>query len=277
MFCKYCGHKLDEDAKFCSFCGKPQDIANDIHENALEQHQDITQEPEKPTYIVEHNDVKFDILPLAFKYRIFDNRKSASIRTYIEIEVRKITGCGTISAHRFISKIINDKKCYDLYEIEKNKSIAKSLQKGNFNRNINGLIINAVDFCMEYHLFEKKNKRNDAYYYISVKTKCGLSSAIKFVDSIINDNEIRDICLSKKENEEIIFNDEEKELDASGEIFCPKCHSTKVYVDKKGYSLKKGIIGTIAIGPIGLIAGKHKSNNLKCTCIKCGYSWEIKN
>lgn len=34
MFCKYCGNKLNDDAKYCSFCGKPTNIKiNDIQKN----------------------------------------------------------------------------------------------------------------------------------------------------------------------------------------------------------------------------------------------------
>ena len=53
----------------------------------------------------------------------------------------------------------------------------------------------------------------------------------------------------------------------SDKTTCPKCHGHHVHIDKKGYGLKKGVIGAILLGPVGLIAGKHKSNQLRYTCL----------
>lgn len=58
-----------------------------------------------------------------------------------------------------------------------------------------------------------------------------------------------------------------------GWLHCPNCHSTDIYIDKKGYSLVKGVVGALLIGPLGLIAGKHHSNRLRYTCRHCGYQW----
>ena len=59
----------------------------------------------------------------------------------------------------------------------------------------------------------------------------------------------------------------------SDKTTCPKCHGHHVHIDKKGYGLKKGVIGAILLGPVGLIAGKHKSNQLRYTCLDCGHQW----
>lgn len=67
-----------------------------------------------------------------------------------------------------------------------------------------------------------------------------------------------------------------KELKAtwdSSVTTCPKCHSNQTHIDKKGYGLKKGIIGGILLGPVGLLAGKHKSNEIRFTCLSCGHQW----
>ena len=54
---------------------------------------------------------------------------------------------------------------------------------------------------------------------------------------------------------------------------CPKCGSTNTYVDKKGFSGKKAVAGTLIVGPIGAAAGTIGSNKIKITCLKCGYSY----
>jgi len=54
---------------------------------------------------------------------------------------------------------------------------------------------------------------------------------------------------------------------------CPKCNSLNVYVDKKGFSGKKAVAGTLLVGPIGAAAGTIGSNKIKITCLDCGYSY----
>jgi hypothetical protein len=54
------------------------------------------------------------------------------------------------------------------------------------------------------------------------------------------------------------------------EICCPYCSSNQLFVDKKGYSLKKGITGMVLTGGVGLLAGLLGSNKVIITCLSCG-------
>ncbi|PZR26433.1 MAG: hypothetical protein DI535_14275 [Citrobacter freundii] len=56
-------------------------------------------------------------------------------------------------------------------------------------------------------------------------------------------------------------------------IRCPKCGSTQIHADKKGFSGAKGCCGAIALGPLGLLCGTHKQNKVRITCLKCRHSW----
>jgi tellurium resistance protein TerD len=56
-------------------------------------------------------------------------------------------------------------------------------------------------------------------------------------------------------------------------IRCPNCSSTQVFADKKGYSGIKACCGYLLVGPLGLLCGTHKSNNIRVTCLKCKHSW----
>lgn len=49
------------------------------------------------------------------------------------------------------------------------------------------------------------------------------------------------------------------ELNASGQAYCPKCLSTSISANRRGYSLVWGFIG---------------SNKMICTCLKCGHRWK---
>lgn len=58
-------------------------------------------------------------------------------------------------------------------------------------------------------------------------------------------------------------------------IKCPKCASTQISTDKKGFSGKKAIAGALLTGGIGLLAGTIGSNKTELTCLKCGKTFKI--
>lgn len=68
--------------------------------------------------------------------------------------------------------------------------------------------------------------------------------------------------------------DERKEeLDASGQAYCPKCLSTSISADKKGFGIGKAVVGASLTGGLGLMAGNLNAKKVRCTCLKCGYQW----
>jgi len=56
----------------------------------------------------------------------------------------------------------------------------------------------------------------------------------------------------------------------SNEIKCPKCGSTQLTTDKKGFSGKQAVGGAILTGGIGVLAGTIGSNKIIITCLACG-------
>ena len=54
------------------------------------------------------------------------------------------------------------------------------------------------------------------------------------------------------------------------ELQCPKCRSTQLTANKKGFSGKQAVGGAILTGGIGLLAGTIGSNAIKITCLSCG-------
>jgi len=57
-------------------------------------------------------------------------------------------------------------------------------------------------------------------------------------------------------------------------IMCPKCSSTQLSADKKGFSGVKAVGGAILTGGIGLLAGTHGSNDVIITCLVCGHGFK---
>lgn len=56
-------------------------------------------------------------------------------------------------------------------------------------------------------------------------------------------------------------------------VRCPKCGSTQITADKKGFGLGKAVIGTALIGVPGLLSGFAGSRKVQVTCLQCGKSW----
>lgn len=61
----------------------------------------------------------------------------------------------------------------------------------------------------------------------------------------------------------------------SNEVCCPKCGSTSITANKKGWSLGKGLVGAVLINPIGGAATRMiGKNKIIITCLKCGYRFK---
>ena len=103
---------------------------------------------------------------------------------------------------------------------------------------------------------------NDARQYERVP---GYIPAHKLID--VNAS---DIPVSKKE----VFRMRKKELESSGQVFCPKCLSTSISANQKGFSFIRGAIGASIGLDVGLITGGIGSKKVICTCLKGGYQWK---
>lgn len=55
---------------------------------------------------------------------------------------------------------------------------------------------------------------------------------------------------------------------------CPKCNSTQLTADKRGYSAGKAVAGAVLTGGIGLLAGLHGKDKIIIYCMACGEKWK---
>lgn len=58
------------------------------------------------------------------------------------------------------------------------------------------------------------------------------------------------------------------------EIKCPKCKSTQITANKKGFSIGKAAAGALLTGGVGLLAGTIGSNKVIITCLACGHQFK---
>jgi tellurium resistance protein TerD len=57
-------------------------------------------------------------------------------------------------------------------------------------------------------------------------------------------------------------------------IHCPRCGSSQLASNKKGFGLGKAAAGAILLGPVGLLGGIIGGNKVRITCLKCGNVFE---
>ncbi len=62
--------------------------------------------------------------------------------------------------------------------------------------------------------------------------------------------------------------------DSSAALSCPKCQSTSLSGNKKGFGLGKAVAGGLLIGGIGLLSGFFGSRKIEITCMQCGHTWD---
>ncbi|MCW3789477.1 zinc-ribbon domain-containing protein [Plebeiibacterium sediminum] len=54
---------------------------------------------------------------------------------------------------------------------------------------------------------------------------------------------------------------------------CPKCKSTRLTDNKKGFSAGKAVAGAVLAGGVGILAGAIGSNKVQITCLNCGHKF----
>lgn len=60
-------------------------------------------------------------------------------------------------------------------------------------------------------------------------------------------------------------------------IRCPKCGSTNLYTDKKGFGIGKAVVGTAVTGLVGgVLLGSMGRKKLEHTCINCNHRFKNK-
>lgn len=61
---------------------------------------------------------------------------------------------------------------------------------------------------------------------------------------------------------------------ADDKLYCPRCGSSQLTANKKGFGAGKALTGAVLTGGIGLLAGFIGSGKVKVTCLKCGRTFD---
>ena len=153
---------------------------------------------------------------------------------------------------------------------------------GNNFLNINGVEVDIVEI-MSIH----GNNKIEAIKHLCALTKVGLSEGKKIIDKAYataktsepkksfwekakeeaNRQKIQTIREKEERKERI------KQMDRDGVAYCPKCYSTSLSGNKKGFGIGKAVVGAWATGGIGLVAGNIGAKKVRVTCMKCGHQF----
>ncbi|ENJ9653541.1 hypothetical protein AB2T14_001149 [Clostridium botulinum] len=121
-----------------------------------------------------------------------------------------------------------------------------------------------LTFCTEKggqnvkSLNEATLNKNSIMFYKGSNEK--VEEVLKFFSKKVTLTEITEI---KKENQ----NKPTTKTKNDDVVRCPKCGSTQITANKKGFSVGKAVL----LGGIGGFIGKNK---IEITCLRCGYSWK---
>lgn len=81
------------------------------------------------------------------------------------------------------------------------------------------------------------------------------------------ENQLRDLEIKQRKQE---IKDQKKQAR------CPKCGSTSLSANKKGFGVGKAVLGAgLTMNPLGLIAGNINAKKVWVTCLNCGKRWKM--
>jgi hypothetical protein len=67
---------------------------------------------------------------------------------------------------------------------------------------------------------------------------------------------------------------ESKNIESRGGS-CPKCGRKEYTANRKGFGVKRAIVGGALLGPLGLLAGATGRKKIEVTCLRCSHRWYV--
>lgn len=64
------------------------------------------------------------------------------------------------------------------------------------------------------------------------------------------------------------------QMDREGTVYCPKCYSTNLSANKRGFKFGRALVGGMLTFGAGVMAGAVGKNKIEVTCLKCGHTWK---
>lgn len=134
-----------------------------------------------------------------------------------------------------------------------------------FKADQNEILKEILDLIEEY--VDYRITISDATYLSRPAPK---GTQISFSDTYSEANAME----AKKAREELrLLKEQRKQAEKVAK--CPRCGSTSLSANKKGFGIGKAVVGAYVAGPIGLVAGNINAKKVWVTCLKCGKRFKL--
>jgi hypothetical protein len=188
-----------------------------------------------------------------------------------EPNIRNVGGID-VDLHQLIRMFGKDKLAASTYLSKQTKIDLQSAKDTLFP--LYGLLYEQVNILTSRDIYEAKHsiqpdKTKDLRQQIEKEHEHRKAKENSFLEWANKQTEIQDE--KKRELKERLA-----QYDRGGIPYCPKCHSTTLSANKKGFGIGKAVIGNALIGPIGLIAGNIGAQKVRVTCLKCGHQFDVR-
>ena len=81
---------------------------------------------------------------------------------------------------------------------------------------------------------------------------------------------------SRRAKQHRVAEERKQQAAEAGVACCPRCGSTSLALNKKGFGGGKATAGMFVAGVPGAVAGTFGMNKMKITCLNCGYTYKPK-
>ena len=79
---------------------------------------------------------------------------------------------------------------------------------------------------------------------------------------------------SRRAQQRRVAEERKQQAAQDGVACCPRCGSTSLSINKKGFGGGKATAGMLTFGLGGAVAGTYGMNGMKITCLNCGYKYK---
>lgn len=272
MYCKHCGKQIDDDSKFCSECGasirNPAPSAASSPQSIIDPHSLPPIGPEK-------------------HYKLNGKTKDALLRHHVVDSLSDIIICGgsyfprqdsyllIVSIKYLIFAKINDadETLDSIVKIEYDDPKIKdfySISSFKFNVDEDDIGFNPKKLIIYPGPKETIYREAQRMREMSLGTYANLAEARdKTPKPITVKNTPWPTSKPQSKRERI------KENKQNGVACCPKCGSTSLSANKKGFGIGKAVVGAALTCGIGLVAGNIGAKKVWVTCLNCGNKWKM--
>lgn len=95
----------------------------------------------------------------------------------------------------------------------------------------------------------------------------------------VKEAELQQIVAEKKELKMQQIQEDKERVESykkQGTVFCPRCHSTSITAQKRGFKVGRAVVGSALTGglDVAALAGGIGKDKIIITCLNCGHNWK---